>query len=165
MKLSRLALALLALAALTLPMTISAIGTAAKPEPPKFKVLVVTAGDRKTDLNLAVVKALREIGGDNGTKAPQNASFVVDLAQNADQINDRFTAKQLAKYRAVIFADTGPSDLLTNTQKQAFETYFRAGGGFLGIGSAIQSSPSWQFFTDILGARDDTNKYSSFWFI
>jgi len=132
MKRSRVALALLALAAITLPLTISAIGSAAKPpKPPKYKVLVVTAGDRKTDLNLAVVKALREIGGDNGTKAPQNASFVVDLAQNADQINDRFTAKQLAKYRAVIFADTGPSDLLTNTQKQAFETIPYGGAGLI----------------------------------
>ena len=80
MKPSRLALALLALAAITLPLSISAIGTAAKPpKPPKYKVLVVTAGDRKTDLNLAAIKALREIGGDNGAKVPQLAILAPEV--------------------------------------------------------------------------------------
>ena len=34
-----------------------------------------------------------------------------------------------------------------------FEEYFHDGGGFVGIGSAIETDPSWQFLTDILGTR------------
>src|SRR6185503_18849691 len=100
--------------------------------------------------------ALRQIGHDDGTKDDPNAKFKVETAQTANQIKDNFKAKQLAKFRAVLFVDTGPSDVLDATQKQAFETYFGAGGGFLGIGSTIQSSPGWQFFTDILGTRAAT---------
>ena len=89
-----------------------------EPKPPKYKVLVVTAGDRKTELNPAGVKAIREIGRDDGTKDDPNAKFTVELAQNANQIKT-FNAKQLEKFRAVIFLDTGRADLLTDAQKAA----------------------------------------------
>ena len=41
----------------------------------------MTAGDRKTELNKAAVKALRQIGQDDGTKDDPNAKFKVELAQ------------------------------------------------------------------------------------
>src|SRR6185369_6991174 len=90
------------------------------------------------------------------TKADPNAKFHVDVAQNANEIKDKFTEKKLAHYNAVIFLDTADASLLTDAQKAAFETYFHTGGGFLAIGSAIQTEPGWSFYTEILGARAAT---------
>ncbi len=42
---------------------------------------------------------------------------------------------------------------LNAAQEAAFEAYFRAGGGFVGVGSAIETEPDWQFLTEILGTR------------
>ena len=66
-----------------------------------------------------------------------------------------FTAANLANYRAVMFLNTS-GDVLDDTQQTAFENYFRAGGGFLGTGSAIETEPSWPFMTNILGTRSTT---------
>ena len=64
----------------------------------------------------------------------------------------KFTDAGLAPYKAVVFLNT-TGDVLDTAQQTAFEKYFSAGGGFLGIGSAIETEPDWQFFTDILGTR------------
>ena len=101
----------------------------------------MTAGDKKSDLNKAGVKAIKAIGKDDGTKDDPNAKFKVEVAQDAKEINNAFTAKKLEKFRAVIFLDTAAAALLTDAQKAAFEAYFHAGGGFLGIGSAIETEP------------------------
>ena len=41
----------------------------------------------------------------------------------------------------------------TDAQRAAFEAYFKKGGGFVGVGSAIETDPSWSFLTDALGTR------------
>ena len=156
MKLTRVGFVLLAVMALTLLASASAVQGAKAPKPPHYKVLVVTAGDKKSDVNKAGVKAIKEIGKDDGTKDDKNAKFHVDLAQDQNQIDDKFTAKHLDKYRAVIFLDTAATALLSDEQKAIFEEYFHNGGGFLGIGSAIETEPAWQFYTDLLGARSAT---------
>ena len=53
----------------------------------------------------------------------------------------------------MVFLNTGQASPLTAADKTNFEAYFRKGGGFVGIGSAIESDPSWQFLTDVLGTR------------
>ena len=63
-----------------------------------------------------------------------------------------FTAADLARFRAVVFLDTTGSPL-NAAQEAAFEAYFHAGGGFVGVGSAVETEPDWQFLTDILGTR------------
>ena len=67
----------------------------------------------------------------------------------------KFTDANLAKYRAVVFLNN-TGDVLDAAQQTAFEKYFGAGGGFLGINSAIEVEPDWQFMTDILGTRGGT---------
>jgi cytochrome c len=52
-----------------------------------------------------------------------------------------------------VFLDTSAGTLLSDEQKAAFESYFHNGGGFFGIGSAIETEPDWQFYTDLLGTR------------
>ena len=50
----------------------------------------------------------------------------------------------------MVFLNTGQASPLTAAEKTNFEAYFRKGGGFVGIGSAIETDPSWQFLTDVL---------------
>ena len=64
-----------------------------------------------------------------------------------------FADGTLDNYRAVVFLDTGASSGLSDAQRAAFERYYGRGGGFLGIGSAIETDPSWQFLSDVLGTR------------
>ena len=112
---------------------------------PKFKVLVVTAGDPAAEPTAAGVRAIRAIGA---------AKFAtVKVVNSAPQIAAQFTASNLGHYRAVVFLDTAAADLLTDAQQDTFEAYFRNGGGFVGIGSAIETEPAWTFYTDILGTR------------
>jgi cytochrome c len=63
-----------------------------------------------------------------------------------------FTAENLARFRAVVFLDTTGSPL-NAAQEAAFEDYFHAGGSFVGVGSAVETEPGWQFLTDVLGSR------------
>ena len=84
MKLTRVGFVLLAVMALTLLASASAVQGAKAPKAPHYKVLVVTAGDKKSQVNRAGVKAIKAIGGDAGTKADPNSKFSVALAQDAD---------------------------------------------------------------------------------
>ena len=134
----RLVLAITACLALLLP----AAASAAKPPPEKYKVLVVTSA--AGGLRDAGVSAIRAAG--------QSAGFSVVAPSPAD-VGDQFTAKKLEVYRAVVFLNTGAASPLTDAQRNSFEDYFHLGGGFVGIGSAIETDASWQFLTDVLGTR------------
>jgi cytochrome c len=104
------------------------------------RVLVVTSTqDELTSAGVAAIKAAGESGGFSVT-APAPADLGAEFAN-------------LGQYNAVVFLATGPSSPLTDEQRDAFESYFRNGGGFVGIGSAIETDPSWQFLTDVLGTR------------
>ena len=52
-----------------------------------------------------------------------------------------------------MFLDTGMASPLTDAQRAAFEAYFKKGGGFVGIGSAIETDPAWSFLSNVLGTR------------
>ncbi len=134
----RLAPAITAFLALLLP----AAASAAPPPPEKYKVLVVTstAGGLR-DAGLSAIRA-----------AGKTAGFSVVAPSPAD-VGDQFTAKRLEGYRAVVFLNTGAASPLTDAQRHSFEDYFHLGGGFVGIGSAVETDASWQFLTDILGTR------------
>jgi PKD repeat protein/glucose/arabinose dehydrogenase len=84
-----------------------------------------------------------------GLRALATASEVTfDVTDDASKFND----SNLAKYRAVVFLNNA-GELLDDDQQASFERYFRGGGGFLGIHSAIEAEPSWSFLTDVLGTR------------
>ena len=150
-KLTRLCVGLIAVAALTLSASASAVVDVTKASAgPNYRVLIVTSGIKKDGgLNEAGIRAIKAIGKDNGA----GGKFSIFVAANAEQINDQFTEESLGRYRAVVFLDTAATTLLSDAQKAAFESYFHNGGGFLGIGSAIETEPDWQFYTDILGTR------------
>ena len=84
-----------------------------------------------------------------GLRALANANEVTfDVTDDAS----KFTESNLAKYRVVVFLNNA-GELLDGDQQSAFEDYFRGGGGFLGIHSAIEAEPGWQFMSDLLGTR------------
>src|SRR5262249_17041412 len=130
--------ALLSLA-LVLPATAAARPKAAPADP--YKVLVVTS---TTDaLSAAGINAITQAVGSAGT---------VTAPAPAD-VGGQFTPANLHTYRAVVFLNTGMASPLNDAQRANFEAYFRKGGGFVGIGSAVETDPAWTFLTNILGTR------------
>ena len=109
-----------------------------------YRVLVVTGPN--SELNTRVASDRQ------GNRVDQQG-VAVKVAANASQINAQFTPKKLAGFRVVAFVWTGTSGFLSDPQKAAFETYFHKGGGFVGIGSAIETEPTWAFLTTRSWAR------------
>jgi hypothetical protein len=127
--------------ALLLPAAASAQSA---PTGERSKVLVVTsANDSLTRAGIAAIRSAGKVGRFSVT------------APNPAGVGEQFTATKLEQYGAVVFLDTGPASPLTDAQRTAFEDYFDRGGGFVGIGSAIETDPGWQFLTEILGTRPD----------
>jgi type 1 glutamine amidotransferase len=112
---------------------------AASAAAPEYRVFVFTGGAANQDVKDAV-KSIRDIGKERGFQVVANGDA------------EQFTEESLARFRAVVFLNTS-GDVLNGDQQAAFEAYFSNGGGFLGIGSAVETEPEWQFLTDILGTR------------
>jgi PKD repeat protein len=106
---------------------------------PKYKVLVLTPA-KLTKADRTGLQQLRQLGLDRG--------FTLEATSDTTIVN----AADLAGFRAVGFLNT-TGDLLTDGQQVAFEAYFHAGGGFLGLGSAIETESDWPFLTALLGTR------------
>jgi cytochrome c len=139
---SRLACLLLGGLALMLPAGAGAVqGAATAPAAVSFKVLVLTEGNPAVDGAVSVLQ-----------RAGQRATpkFNVDQVKNSA---NGITDNHLKHYNVVVFLNNGAGDVLSAEEQTALEKYFRAGGGFVGIGTAIETNASWQFLTDILGAR------------
>ncbi|GAA1558117.1 ThuA domain-containing protein [Dactylosporangium maewongense] len=137
---------LLALVASTLVGTVSASAPAvAAPQPNsngiQYKVLAFTKSvGAKHASTSAGVNALKELG--------KQLRFTVEETDDAR----KFDEPHLKQFRVVVFLNTA-GDVLDATQQAAFESYYRDGGGFVGIHSAIETEPDWQFLTDVLGTR------------
>jgi PKD repeat protein/glucose/arabinose dehydrogenase len=113
---------------------------AAAPNPNgiQYKVLVYTSNnDPATN---AGINALRQIG--------DNSRFTIEVTSDPG----KFDQPHLKQFRSVVFLNTSQADLDAAGQA-AFEAYFHDGGGFVGINSAIEAQPNWQFLTDIIGTR------------
>ena len=116
------------------------VSSLAAPPPianPSYKILVFTAG---APANAARDNALKGIAKD------LHAAIVF----TADPT--KLNRPHLQQYRAVVFATTAATTL-SAAQKAAFEAYYHDGGGFVGIGSTIETEPTWTFLSDILGTR------------
>src|SRR3954454_16464088 len=98
------------------------------------------AGKKYPGTQTAGQAALESLGAQFG--------FEVDTTNDAS----RFTAANLDKYDVVIFLDT-TGDVLNDAQQTAFENYVKGGGGFVGVGSAIETETDWAYFTNLLGTR------------
>jgi hypothetical protein len=106
------------------------------------QVLAVTS--TQDELSAAGIAAIQAgaASGNYTVTAPAPAALGAEL-----------TPAALEQYRAVVFLNTGIASPLTDAQRANFEAYFRDGGGFVGVGSAVDTDPSWTFLTNILGTR------------
>ncbi|MPY60028.1 ThuA domain-containing protein [Streptomyces spongiae] len=97
-----------------------------------------TAGFRHDSIpdGVAVVKELGAAGG-----------FTVDATEDASA----FTARNLARYDAVVFLST-TGDVLNEAQQGAFERYIRRGGGYVGVHAAADTEYDWAFYGGLAGA-------------
>ncbi|HXV34950.1 MAG TPA: ThuA domain-containing protein, partial [Gaiellaceae bacterium] len=113
----------------------------AQANPAEFVVLVYTGNDGGSAATVdAGVKEIRKLAREH------NFNIVV-----TDRTRE-FDKNRLQRYDAVLFLNTNGSPL-GPSEEAAFEDWFHAGGGLMGVGSAIQTEPEWQFLTDALGAR------------
>jgi cytochrome c len=103
-----------------------------------YKVLVFVAD--RTAATAAGIAAIKKIGTAN--------RFETQVSWDPRD----FDQQRLKKFGVVVFLNTSTA-VLTATQQAAFEAYFHDGGGFVGIHSAIQTQPDWQFLSDVLGTR------------
>jgi type 1 glutamine amidotransferase len=110
---------------------------------PKGAVLVYTRnGKGYVHENIADgVAAIRKMGTENG--------FAVDSTDDSSV----FTDAGLTPYKALVFANSNNEAFDTQEQRQAFQRYIRAGGGFVGIHSASGSERNWPYYWQILGGK------------
>ena len=108
----------------------------------EYKVLVFTRSATGGDpaATAAGVQAIQQLG--------RERRFTVEVTDDARKFDD----PHLKQFRAVVFLNTA-GDVLTDTQQAAFEQYYRDGGGFVGVHSAIEAEPGWSFLTNVLGTR------------
>lgn len=62
-----------------------------------------------------------------------------------------FTAENLRKYDAIIFSNTNNEAFTTQAQRDAFQHFIQAGGGFMGLHSATASERDWPWFHAMIG--------------
>ncbi|MDN3584789.1 ThuA domain-containing protein [Mucilaginibacter flavus] len=106
----------------------------------KTKVLIFckTAGFHHNSIAVGV-PAIMKLGAENG--------FDVDSTTNAE----KFTTANLKQYAAVIFLST-TGDVLNDTEQAAFESYIKAGGGFVGVHAATDTEYDWPWYGKLVGA-------------
>ncbi|MEQ1744033.1 MAG: ThuA domain-containing protein [Saprospiraceae bacterium] len=90
----------------------------------------------------AAVEALQKICADKGWHA--------DVTED----NYEFTEENLSRYAAVVFLNTA-GDVLNPTQEIEFERYIQAGGGFVGVHTAIDTEHNWPWYGKLVGGRFD----------
>ena len=92
----------------------------------------------------ACVAALQQLGKEN--------QFTVDVSADPGV----FTAKNVKKYKALIFANANNQAFATEAQRAAFTNYLHQGGGYVGIHSSTGCERNWPWFWAMQGG--------AFWF-
>jgi glucose/arabinose dehydrogenase/type 1 glutamine amidotransferase len=102
------------------------------------------APDKQKDPVTLATRTIRELGAANG--------FTVETASDPSV----FTAKNLSKYRGVVFLSAEGVELSTGQEEQ-LKAYVQGGGGFLGIRDAARAQDRSQWFTGLIGTRPAGN--------
>lgn len=91
----------------------------------------------------------------------QNGDWVTDNSQESNV----FTSSNLSQYSAIVFLNTTGDNLLTDSEKIAFESFIASGKGFIGVHAATDTyrDKSWPFYNELVGAiiQNDPNHTSS----
>jgi type 1 glutamine amidotransferase len=105
---------------------------------PRILVFTKTAGFRHDSIP-AAIQAVRDLGAKNG----------FDVTATED--DTVFSASGLAPYEAVVFLLT-TGDVLSDPEQAAFEAWFRAGHGYVGVHSAADTERDWPWYGRLVGA-------------
>ncbi|MGB5553162.1 MAG: ThuA domain-containing protein [Flavobacteriaceae bacterium] len=86
------------------------------------------------------IKGFVEMSEENGWKSTftEDSSF--------------FTEETLAKFDVVVFLLTN-KNILSDSEKKAFQHFIQSGGGFVGVHSATVTELEWPWFGELIGAR------------
>ncbi len=109
-------------------------------QPTPFSVLVFskTTGFRHGSITQGQ-SALLDMASDKG--------FGISFTEDAGE----FTFQNLSNYQVVIFLNT-TGDVLNEGQQNALQSWYREGGGFVGIHSAADTEYDWPWYNQLLGA-------------
>jgi len=113
-------------------------GAAQAAEPARVLIFSKTAEFRHDSIPVAVA-ALQRLAAQE--------SLAVDHGEDASA----FTAANLSRYRAVVFANT-TGDVLDEPQQKALEEFVGNGGGFMGVHSAADTEKEWPWYGGLVGA-------------
>jgi cytochrome c len=104
-----------------------------------YRVLVFTktAGYRHDSIP-AAIGAVQNMG--------VSSCFAIEATEDSSQ----FSAANLSRFRVVVFLLT-TGDVLNPAEQDAFEAWFRAGGGWVGVHSASDTERTWPFYGQLLG--------------
>jgi cytochrome c len=83
---------------------------------------------------------------DAGRAALQDR-FEADVTEDAA----RFSDDGLADYEVVVLLQTNGPDVLTGSQREAFERWVRRGGGVVAIHAAANADRDWAWYGELLG--------------
>lgn len=97
-----------------------------------------TAGFRHGSISNGIA-ALEQMALDKG--------FGVTFTEDADV----FTEERLQAYTIIFFLNT-TRDILNESQQMAMQTWYRAGGGFIGVHAAADTEYDWPWYNELLGA-------------
>ena len=108
--------------------------------PAGARVLVYsrTTGYRHASIP-AAARAIRELGAEHG--------FAVEHTEDPMQ----FTDANLARFSAVVFL-SNTQVVLDSVQRAAFQRYYRAGHGWVGIHASSNAEIDWPWYGDLMGA-------------
>lgn len=113
-------------------------GVEASSDAPRILVFTHTEGFRHDSIPVAV-ETVQTLAREQGLQ--------VDHTEDSAAL----ASPNLARYRAVVFANT-TGDVLDTGQQQALQAFVRAGGGFMGIHSAADTHHGWPWYGELVGA-------------
>ena len=109
------------------------------------------------DLNMLVFSktaGFRHGSISNGQAAFEQMAMEQGFAVEFTEDANTFSTESLQAYQVVVFLNT-TGDILNEAQQLAFQQWYRAGGGFIGIHSAADTEYGWPWYNQLLGAWFD----------
>ncbi|HEY3280932.1 MAG TPA: ThuA domain-containing protein [Armatimonadota bacterium] len=110
-------------------------------------VVTHTAGFRHDSIPTAE-KVLQDLGRTTGL-------WDVEYARNGDEVTQAFTASNLARFDAVVFANTTGELPITGEGKEAFTHWLEGGKGFAAMHSATDTLYQWPWYGKMIGGYFD----------
>ena len=127
----------------------SLAATARAGETPRVLFLTHSAGFRHEVVTRPDVPGALSLA-ESQLKEGCRGSFEVEATQDCAAV----TKENLARFEAVVFYTTGELPF-ADGQKEALLDFVRAGGGFVGIHSASDTSGEWPGYGELVGGRFD----------